>query len=112
MKRKIKSDFKSSGLKKRDSGVLKIKPLVIISCEGTKTEPNYLKSIINSLIKKGKIARGSVVIADHQHTNPLGVLKDLIDYKYDYTLFEKKWIVIDRDEIRSISSIVKDFLVE
>ncbi len=104
MKRKNKNSFKSSGLKKRDSGALKIKPLVIISCEGTKTEPNYLKSIINSLIQKGKIARGSVVIADHQHTNPLGVLKDLIDYKYDYTLFEKKWIVIDRDEIRSISS--------
>ncbi|MBO4859285.1 MAG: RloB domain-containing protein [Treponema sp.] len=45
-----------------------------------------------------------MVIADHQHTDPLGVLNDLVNYKYDYTLFEKKWIVIDRDEIRSISS--------
>ena len=104
MKRKSKSGFKSSVLKKRDSGAIKIKPLVIISCEGTKTEPNYLKSIINLLIQKGKIARGSVVIADHQHTDPLGVLNDLINYQYDYSLFEKKWIVIDRDEVRSISS--------
>lgn len=104
MKRQDKNSFKSSGLKKRDSGVIKIKPLVIISCEGTKTEPNYLMTIINMLIQKGKIARGSVVIADHQHTDPLGVLNDLVNYKYDYTLFEKKWIVIDRDEIRSISS--------
>lgn len=90
MKRKSKSGFKSSVLKKRDSGAIKIKPLVIISCEGTKTEPNYLKSIINLLIQKGKIARGSVVIADHQHTDPLGVLNDLINYQYDYSLFEKK----------------------
>ena len=104
MKRKGKSGFKSSGLKGRDSAVLKIKPLVIISCEGTKTEPNYLRTIINELIKNGKIAGGSVVIADHQHTDPVGVLNDLLNYKYDYTLFEKKWIVIDRDEVRSISS--------
>ena len=104
MKRKNKSGFKSSGLKKRDSGSLKIKPLVIISCEGTKTEPNYLRTIINDLIKNGKIARGSIVIANHQHTDPLGVLNDLINYKDDYTLFENRWIVIDRDEVRSISS--------
>lgn len=104
MKRKGKSNFKSSDLKQRDSASLKVKPLVIISCEGTKTEPNYLNSIINLLIQKGKIARGSVVIADHQHTDPLGVLNDLINYKDDYTLFENRWIVIDRDEVRSISS--------
>lgn len=104
MKRNNKNSFKSSGLKKRDSGAIKIKPLVIISCEGTKTEPNYLSSIINKLITAGKIARGSIVIANHQHTDPLGVLNDLINYKDDYTLFENKWIVIDRDEVRSISS--------
>lgn len=104
MKRKNKNSFKSSGLKKRDSGAIKIKPLVIISCEGTKTEPNYLSSIINKLITAGKIARGSIVMANHQHTDPLGVLNDLINYKDDYTLFENKWIVIDRDEVRSISS--------
>ncbi|MBR4791783.1 MAG: RloB domain-containing protein [Treponema sp.] len=104
MIRKGKNSFKSSALKKRDSGTLKIKPLVIISCEGTKTEPNYLRTIINELIKNGKIARGSVVIADHQHTDPMGVLSDLVNYRNDYTLFEEKWIVIDRDEVRSISS--------
>ena len=104
MKRTNKNSFKSSGLKKRDSGALKIKPLVIISCEGTKTEPNYLRTIINELVKNGKIARGSIVIANHQHTDPLGVLNDLINYKDDYTLFENRWIVIDRDEVRSISS--------
>ena len=95
---------KSFELKKRDNAKLKVKPLIIISCEGTKTEPNYLKSIINKLIQSGKIARGSIVIAKHQHTDPLGVLNDLINYKDDYTLFEQKWIVIDRDEVRSISS--------
>ena len=104
MKRNGKNNFKSTGLKKRDSGAIKIKPLVIISCEGTKTEPNYIRTIINELIKNGKIAWGSVVIANHQHTDPLGVLNDLINYQYDYSLFEKKWIVIDRDEVRSISS--------
>ena len=104
MKRSKNHFIKSFDLKRRDSANLKVKPLVIISCEGTKTEPNYLKSIINKLIFENKIARGSIVIAEHQHTDPMGVLNDLINYKDDYTLFEQKWIVIDRDEIRSISS--------
>ena len=104
VKRNKNRFIKSFDLKKRDSAKLKVKPLVIISCEGTKTEPNYLKSIIHKLILENKIARGSIVIAEHQHTDPMGVLNDLINYKDDYTLFEQKWIVIDRDEIRSISS--------
>lgn len=104
VKRSKNHFIKSFDLKRRDSAKLKVKPLVIISCEGTKTEPNYLKSIINKLIFENKIARGSIVIAEHQHTDPMGVLNDLINYKDDYTLFEQKWIVIDRDEIRSISS--------
>lgn len=104
VKRNKNRFVKSFNLKKRDSAELQVKPLVIISCEGTKTEPNYLKAIINKLIQENKIARGSIVIAAHQHTDPMGVLNDLINYKDDYTLFEKKWIVIDRDEVRSISS--------
>lgn len=104
VKRNKNRFIKSFDLKKRDSAKLKVKPLVIISCEGTKTEPNYLKSIINKLIRENKIARGSIVIAEHQHTDPVGVLNDLINYKDDYTLFAQKWIVIDRDEVRAISS--------
>ena len=104
VKRSKNHFIKSFDLNRRDSAKLKVKPLVIISCEGTKTEPNYLKSIINKLILENKIARGSIVIAEHQHTDPMGVLNDLINYKDDYTLFEQKWIVIDRDEIHSISS--------
>ena len=104
VKRNKNRFVKSFNLKKRDSAELQVKPLVIISCEGTKTEPNYLKFIINKLITENRIARGSIIIAEHQHTDPMGVLNDLINYKDDYTLFEQKWIVIDRDEVRSISS--------
>lgn len=104
MQRSKRSNFNKSNLKKRDENNIPVKKLVIISCEGLETEPNYLKSIVNKLIKSEKIASGSVVIAPHQHTNPKGVLDDLLNYSTDYTLFDKKWIVIDRDEIRTISS--------
>ncbi len=68
---------------------------VLIACEGEKTEPYYFES----LIEDKKLSAGSVVFVSHNHTNPHGVLTDLLDYlKNKDSDFEHKWIVIDRDE--------------
>ncbi len=73
---------------------------VIISCEGEVTEVNYFQAIFDELIKNKGIAKTSLVIAKHLHTDPKGVLKDLTDELKKDSDFEHKWIVIDRDKER------------
>ncbi|MCK5354140.1 MAG: RloB domain-containing protein, partial [Methyloprofundus sp.] len=68
----------------------------ILAGEGTKSEPLYFESIFSDLKKKHKIASSSLVIAKHRHTNPKGVLKDLLKHP-NYQDFDHRWIVIDRD---------------
>ncbi len=73
---------------------------IILACEGTKSEPLYFGAIFSDLKKNHKIAAGSLIIAEHHHTNPKGVLQDLLDHP-DYQGFDHQWIVIDRDEERT-----------
>jgi len=73
-----------------------IKQSIIIACEGTKTECLYLENIFTELKALHKIAVTSLVIAKHKHTDPKGVLKDLLSHP-NYIDFLHKWIVIDRD---------------
>jgi len=73
---------------------------IILACEGSVTEKNYFESIFRELMEEKNIAKTSLVIAKHAHTNPKGVLQDLeVALKKDDE-FEHKWIVIDRDEMR------------
>jgi len=76
-------------------------PDVIIACEDEVSAPTYFKMIVKKLIEAKVITQDSFVIADHKHTNPLGVLHDLKNHKSkhgkNYKEFEHKWIVIDRD---------------
>ena len=78
---------------------------IIIACEGTKTEPLYFQKFFDHLIEDSGISAKSFVIAKHGHTDPVGVLKDLKNYKEEhggtYKNFDHKWIVIDRDEERT-----------
>lgn len=93
--RKNKSHFN------RRKATLKKLPSIILACEGTKTEPNYFSSYFNYLVKTHKLSATSFVIAKHKHTNPTGVLEDLLNHKegdITYKNFTYKWIVIDRDE--------------
>ena len=73
---------------------------IILACEGTVTEKNYFESIFKELMNNRGIAKTSLVIAKHAHTNPKGVLKDLLNTLEKDDEFEYKWIVIDRDEMR------------
>ena len=89
-----KSDFK------RTVNDKKTVPDIVIACEDSCSSPTYFKMIVNNLIKDKIITQDSFVIAPHKHTNPIGVLNDLQNYKKDgktYKDFDHKWIVIDRD---------------
>lgn len=95
-----KADFK------RKENVKKQLLSIIIACEGLKTERNYFESIIKKLRTEQRITSTSrLQIVAHQHTNPTGVLDDLLAYQdrlgNTYKQFEEKWIVIDRDEERT-----------
>ena len=79
-------------------------PDIIIACEDKESSPTYFKMIVSKLIKEKIITQDSFVIANHKHSNPKGVLKDLKNHKCEnkktYKDFEHKWIVIDRDSQR------------
>lgn len=87
---------------KRKKNYLNKKMVIIIACEGSKTEKHYFKAFFDDLIKHGKLSARSYIFATHQHTNPTGVLDDLLSYQgkdgLSYKDFDQKWIVIDRDE--------------
>jgi hypothetical protein len=76
------------------------KILVLMAFEGEKTEPNYFDSLLQDFIRKGLIAKKSVVFVPHNHTDPKGVLDDLLTYEKDGLKsrdFQSRWIIIDRD---------------
>jgi len=82
---------------KRKRNYLNKKMVIIIACEGSKTEKNYFKAFFDDLIKHGKLSARSYVFAPHQHTNPVGVLDDLLTFHgtdgLTYKDFDEKWIV-------------------
>lgn len=79
-------------------------PDIIIACEDSVSSPTYFGLIVDKLIKQRLITQDSFVIANHNHSNPSGVLEDLKKHICDngktYKDFEHKWIVIDRDATR------------
>ena len=84
-----------------------VRPLLLIACEGEQTEPNYLRGYLSDLIWEKVISSRSYIIVPHGHTDPVGVLNDLLNYRKDGLIasdFERKWIFIDRDEVRTNES--------
>lgn len=67
---------------------------VLIALEDTKSSRYYFESLL-----KDKNLKGEVTFAPHLGTNPKKVLEALEEYKKNSskTIFEKEWIVIDRD---------------
>ncbi len=84
---------------KRSEGKKVIRESILLACEGKITETLYFENIFSELKENHQIAASSLVIAKHQHTNPDGVLQDLLDHP-NYRNFIHNWIVIDRDEER------------
>jgi len=73
---------------------------LIIACEDSVSAPLYFNAIFDDLKKNHAIAASSLVIAKHKHTDPDGVLDDLLDHP-NYQDFDHQWIVIDRDVERT-----------
>ena len=102
---KIYSDKKQKkkDLKREKNNKNKISD-IIIACEDKVSSPTYFQTIISKLIKERLITQDSFVVANHKHSNPTGVLKDLKNHECDnkktYKDFDHKWIVIDRDIVR------------
>lgn len=96
-------NFRNKSFKRKKKS-LSLRKLFLIACEGEKTEPNYINDLIQSEKDARRIASGSkVLIVNHQHTDPCGVLTDLCsDPKYEDA--EQRWIVIDRDAVENIKS--------
>ncbi len=70
----------------------------LIACEGICTEPNYINGLVRFEKANRRIADGTVVkIASHQHSDPFGVLEDLLNTP-NKNSYDECWIVIDRDE--------------
>lgn len=102
-RRESKDDKKAQRQKRKDDRKVNVKKelqRVILACEGSVTEKNYFQAIFNKLIQSKGIAKTSFVIAPHKHTDPKGVLQDLLNALEKDSEFEYKWIVIDRDEMR------------
>lgn len=93
-----------AGVPMRDATSLEKRKLLILACEGLKTERHYFESWFEKLRIERKISPRSCIIAPHDHTHPTGVLSDLLAYRecgISCDDFEHKWIVIDRDEERT-----------
>lgn len=74
--------------------------MLLIACEDSVSAPLYFRAIFNDLKNNHAIAASSLVIAKHEHTDPEGVLKDLLDHP-NYQDFDHQWIAIDRDVERT-----------
>lgn len=94
------NELREKDFKRKKVDKLKI-PDIIIACEDSVSSPTYFGLIVEKLIEQRLITQDSFVIANHNHSNPSGVLEDLKKHTCDnvktYKDFEHRWIVIDRD---------------
>lgn len=90
--------------RRRAEATLDQRLLVIVACEGEKTEYLYLDAWFTRMREELRLSKQSLVLANHHHTNPTGVLEDLLSFRsadgLKYSDFQQRWIVIDRDEER------------
>ena len=98
MGRKKHASFKKNLSLKRKGETRYPLKAYLIACEGICTEPNYINGLVRYEKANRRIAEGTVVkIAKHQHSDPCGVLADLLDTP-NKNSYDECWIVIDRDE--------------
>jgi hypothetical protein len=98
--RRIKKEAEKRVNTKRKQNTRDELKMLIIACEDSVSAPLYFRAIFSDLKENHAIAAKSLIIANHKHTDPEGVLKDLLAYP-NYQDFEYQWIVIDRDEERT-----------
>lgn len=86
----------------RKSETKELKKAYLIACEGECTEPYYIRGLVKHQKTSQKIAAGTrVMIVPHEHSDPFGVLQDLLNVP-NREIYDELWIVIDRDEVEGI----------
>lgn len=98
--RKITKEAEKKANIKRKQNTRNERETLIIACEDKVSAPLYFNAIFDDLKRNHAIATSSLVVAEHNHTDPCGVLQDLLNYS-GYQDFDHQWIVIDRDEERT-----------
>jgi hypothetical protein len=78
------------------------KRAVLIATEDTKSSKYYFEALI-----KDKGLSGEVMFAKHLGSNPKNVLKAVIEHQTN-TQYEKKWIVIDRDDFTDFKDTIDE----
>jgi hypothetical protein len=97
---RIKKEAEKQENLKRKENTRDERKMLIIACEDSVSAPLYFRTIFSDLKRNHAISAISLVIANHKHSNPTGVLQDLLNHR-DYQDFDHQWIVIDRDEERT-----------
>lgn len=99
MARKKHEDLKSKEPVARKPESKEGLKIFLIACEGECTEPNYLLGLVKHQKENKLIAAGTEIkISKHSHSDPRGVLQDLLDTP-NREQYDESWIVIDRDPI-------------
>lgn len=79
--------------------------LVLIVCEGEKTEPNYLRGLIRAL----RIGNATINILDTEHgSDPVSVLNAAVaEFEKDTSLYDRVYCVFDRDGHTNYAAALK-----
>ncbi|MEO4108715.1 RloB family protein [Acinetobacter pittii] len=100
-KRKITLQRKSPKFEEYD--------LVLIVCEGTKTEPNYFKQ----LVQEERLSSANIEITGDCGSDPVSVVRHAIDLyrkrkkeKNPATLYDRVYCVIDRDSHKNFNNAI------
>lgn len=91
------------------------KRVVIISCEGRNTEPEYFKAIKTKLSEHiSSLLQVDIVPKDDDKSSPQAVLDNLDSYikeKYNYQSdHDKMWVVCDREKVESRKKHINEII--
>jgi hypothetical protein len=96
-KRKLFNERRGRGKNyfERKIGVRKSNEVVLIVCEGEKTEPNYLRGLRHSL----RLSNATINILDTNHgSDPVSVVSAAIsEFEKDPSLYDRVYCVFDKD---------------
>jgi hypothetical protein len=91
-KSRSKRGLRANASYRRKSGGREPRPVILIVCEGEKTEPNYFKAI-----KHSRRVNAEVIIVPRK-IQPKDIIKSAEQEKLSYREYEQIWCVFDCDE--------------
>ena len=97
MANRHRQNFRNRNFPTRQEGRHELDKVILIACEGVATEPNYIKDLVRyRRTMLGECKNIQIVFTSHTHSDPFGVLNDLLSDQ-SYRDADERWIIIDRD---------------